>query len=115
MKLNRKGFTLVEIMIVVAIIALLAAIAIPAFLKSPSFLKSRQESRRSTCINNLRLLDHAKQQWATKEQKQQTDTPADTDLGPYLKNGYPSCPSGGSYTIGAVSANPTCDQAEHAL
>jgi type II secretory pathway pseudopilin PulG len=94
---------------VVAIIALLAAIAIP------SFLKSRQESRRSTCINNLRLLDHAKQQWATKEQKQQTDTPADTDLGPYLKNGYPSCPSGGSYTIGAVSANPTCDQAEHAL
>jgi prepilin-type N-terminal cleavage/methylation domain-containing protein len=109
MKLNRKGFTLVEIMIVVAIIALLAAIAIP------SFLKSRQESRRSTCINNLRLLDHAKQQWATKEQKQQTDTPADTDLGPYLKNGYPSCPSGGSYTIGAVSANPTCDQAEHAL
>jgi prepilin-type N-terminal cleavage/methylation domain-containing protein len=109
MKLNRKGFTLVEIMIVVAIIALLAAIAIP------SFLKSRQESRRSTCINNLRLLVHAKQQWATKEQKQQTDTPADTDLGPYLKNGYPSCPSGGSYTIGAVSANPTCDQAEHAL
>jgi prepilin-type N-terminal cleavage/methylation domain-containing protein len=109
MKLNRKGFTLVEIMIVVAIIALLAAIAIP------SFLKFRQESRRSTCINNLRLLVHAKQQWATKEQKQQTDTPADTDLGPYLKNGYPSCPSGGSYTIGAVSANPTCDQAEHAL
>jgi prepilin-type N-terminal cleavage/methylation domain-containing protein len=109
MKLNRKGFTLVEIMIVVAIIALLAAIAIP------SFLKSRQESRRSTCINNLRLLDHAKQQWATKEQKQQTDTPADTDLGPYLKNGYPSCPSGGTYTIGAVSANPSCDQSEHAL
>ena len=53
---QRKGFTLVEIMIVVAIIALLAAIAIP------SFMKSRQDSRRTACVNNLRLIDHAKQQ-----------------------------------------------------
>ena len=52
--MRRKGFTLVEIMIVVAIIGMLAAIAIP------SFMKSRSEARKSTCVNNLRLIDHAK-------------------------------------------------------
>jgi prepilin-type N-terminal cleavage/methylation domain-containing protein len=58
MKKMQKGFTLVEIMIVVAIIGLLAAIAIP------SFMKSRLASRTSTCINNLRQLDGAKEQCA---------------------------------------------------
>jgi len=103
MKLNRQGFTLVEIMIVVAIIALLAAIAIP------SFMKSRTESRKSACINNLRLIDHAKQQWATANTgSTATDTPADALIDGYLKNGHPSCPAGGSYTYGNMSTLPAC-------
>jgi len=53
-----KGFTLVEIMIVVAIIGLLAAIAIP------SFIKARTESQKNACINNLRQVESAKEQWA---------------------------------------------------
>lgn len=104
MKQN-KGFTLVEIMIVVAIIALLAAIAIP------SFMKSRQDSRRSACINNLRLLDHAKQQLATASQTMlDSDTPAMTDLMPYLKGAAtaPLCREGGSYSVAAITSNPTC-------
>ncbi|MCF7837474.1 MAG: prepilin-type N-terminal cleavage/methylation domain-containing protein, partial [Candidatus Marinimicrobia bacterium] len=59
---NKEGFTLVEIMIVVLIIALLAAIAVP------SFMRARERSRTSACINNLRQIDSAKEQWAMEEQ-----------------------------------------------
>ena len=104
MKQN-KGFTLVEIMIVVAIIALLAAIAIP------SFMKSRQDSRRSACVNNLRLLDHAKQQLATASQTMlDSYAPGLTELMPYMKGGAttPICRDGGSYSAEAITSNPTC-------
>ena len=57
--MNRKtGFTLVEIMIVVAIIGLLAAIAVPAF------MKARNNARRAACCNNLRLIEGAKDNYA---------------------------------------------------
>ena len=102
MKWNRNGFTLVEIMIVVAIIALLATIAIP------SFMKARTEARKSACINNLRLIDHAKQQYATSAGLADTATPADSAIWAYLKNGQPSCQAGGTYTVGAINALPTC-------
>ena len=108
---QRKGFTLVEIMIVVAIIALLAAIAIP------SFMKSRSDSRQSACINNLRLIDHAKQQLATASQTMlDSATPAWTDLTPYFKgSGTPFCRQGGTYTIKAITSNPTCSYTGHVL
>ena len=102
MRSQSRCFTLVEIMIVVAIIALLAAIVIP------SFVKSRSESRKSACINNLRLIDHAKQQYATAKNLKETDTPADSDIWGYLKNGQPICPGGGSYTVGNMSTLPVC-------
>ena len=74
-KTNRKGgFTLVEIMIVVAIIGLLAAIAIP------NFVKARQTAQTNACINNLRIIDAAKQQWALESGQASTASPADTAL-----------------------------------
>ena len=79
-KINHRhgGFTLVEIMIVVAIIALLAAIAVPGF------LRARKRSQATTVLNNLRLLDAAKDQYAVEFNK--TDmTPNASDLIGYLK------------------------------
>ncbi len=107
LKTNRKsGFTLVEIMIVVAIIGLLAAIAIP------NFVKARQTSQTNACINNLRIIDAAKQQWALEKGQISTATPGSTDIEPYMgRSGtvMPNCPLGGNgYTIGALSVVPIC-------
>ena len=109
--MNKKGFTLVEIMIVVAIIGLLAAIAIP------NFIKARETSQTNACIENLRQIDSAKQQWAIEEKKDSTDTPVAADLDAYIKGGYASiqCPAGGTYTINDMSNDPSCDVAGHVL
>ena len=102
---GRKGFTLVEIMIVVAIIGLLAAIAIP------SFIKARESSQTNACINNLRQIDAAKEQWALANKKVTGDAVVDADVEVYIKSGRPNCPADGTYTFGAVGTDPTCDAA----
>jgi hypothetical protein len=71
---------------------------------------------RKTCINNLRLIDDAKQQWATDNSKPATAVPTLKDLLPYFKNtGFPQCPIGGTYSLNAVDEVPTCSITGHAL
>lgn len=100
MNTKKHAFTLVEIMIVVAIIGLLAAIAIP------NFVRAREAAQLNAIMNNLRILEAAKDQWAL-EQKQGTGSvvtwSTDTDgIGSYLKGETVKDVVGESYTLNAI-------------
>ena len=91
---NRGGFTLVEIMIVVAIIALLAAIAVP------NFLRARKRSQATRILEDLRMIDSAIDQYAIETNKT-TDAPVDwSDVKAYLKTGSTLYNSGGVDMLG---------------
>jgi prepilin-type N-terminal cleavage/methylation domain-containing protein len=103
---NKAGFTLVEIMIVVAIIGLLAAIAIP------NFVKARTTAQKNACINNLRQIDGAKEQWALETKQAPGAAANQAAINGYIKgNATPICPANGSYTYNAVDTPPVCSLA----
>ena len=97
-----SGYTLIEIMIVVAVIGLLASIA------TPHFIRTTQTTTRGTCLNNLRLIAAAKDQWAMEN-----DVGAGTEclhiqLNPYFKHGVPLCPRGTAYKLCPIGCDPVC-------
>jgi competence protein ComGC len=94
------------------VIPMMMAIAIP------NFVKARDTALMNGCINNLRQLDTAKQQWALENKKQPTDVPTESSLVPYLKSKdgqMLKCPAGGEYKINAVGEQPSCSIPKHKL
>jgi prepilin-type N-terminal cleavage/methylation domain-containing protein len=108
---RKQGFTLIEILVVVAVMGLVVGIAIPAF------MKSRTQARKQVCIENISQIESAKQQWGLEMQKKEGDIPGDGDLiGPMLfMKRKPECPGGGSYDYMPIGKTATCTEPEHVL
>ncbi len=102
----------IGVALAIVIIPMMLAIAIP------NFVKARDTAQMNACVNHLRQIDSAKQQWALEKQKQATDIPTEGDLVPYLKLKDAQmlrCPAGGDYKINSVSEQPTCSIPKHKI
>jgi competence protein ComGC len=116
-----SGFTVTELCIVVAVMVLLAAVAIP------SVILQRRHRAQNACIQNLQIIDSVKRSWVLEKNKQNTDTPPDSDLQPYMGHGpngsLPFCPDDPtqtfdtSYSVNNMVTKPTCkiNPAKHIL
>ena len=104
-----KGFTLIEIMIVVMIIGILLAIAVP------NFVKARDTSRKQSCVASLKQIDSAKEQYAMELKLATGATITSANIAPGYIKAMPTCPASGTYAINVVGTNPTCTVALHVL
>jgi prepilin-type N-terminal cleavage/methylation domain-containing protein len=108
--MRKEGFTLVEIFIVVAILGILVTLAIP------NFTAARDRVKKDMCVNNLRQLKLAKEQWALEYDKDYNDTPVAANIDNYIRDGTNSlnCQLDSahtfatSYNIGNIGTNPSC-------
>jgi prepilin-type N-terminal cleavage/methylation domain-containing protein len=106
---SRKGFTLVELLIVVAIFGLLVGLAMP------NFIKARGRARQQLCIENLSQIESAKQIWGVENGKKDGDVPSTADLigaDRYMKT-TPTCPAGGNYSWNAIGTTASCTIGGH--
>jgi hypothetical protein len=95
---------IVIILAVIAVVVLAVAV--------PNFIRARATRSANPCINNMRIIESAKNQWMLERGKTTNDVPTWNDLRPYFpdrwSNSIPVCPDGGTYTLGRVGEPPTC-------
>lgn len=97
-----RGFTLIEIMIVVLVISIILAIAVP------QYKSARNKTRESICHTNQAEMDGAKLHWQMVEEASPSATPSMSDLVPVYLKVTPVCPTHGEYTIGTCDERSTC-------
>ena len=90
------------------------AILIPNFDSSRCHGDHRTGSR-NACINNLRQIDGAKEQWAMEKKIASGEPGVEAEIATYIKGGIPKCPAGGKYSIGKVNEPPRCSVPDHGL
>ncbi len=105
--MNRRGFTLIEIMAVVLLIGLVISIAIP------NIVENRKRAQINICITNLRRIEEAKAVWVANGSIGEENS-MDTLVTAYIKT-TPRCPGAGTYTVGDRSTTPTCTVQDHTL
>ena len=105
MSMRSKGFTLVEIMIVVLIIGILLSIAVP------QWMKARARSQTNACYGNLKQIENAKEELAMEMHLPQGAPVVNGDLWPaYIKGStFPACAAGGTYTLNTIGTPASCD------
>jgi hypothetical protein len=108
-KLNKRTLLTVTALGTMAVIGLAAAI--PCFVAPPA----TRISSRNSCINNLHMINGAKEQWALDGHYTVGAKPRGNEVATFIKGGMPRCPQGGVYHIGLVGENPTCSIESHAL
>src|SRR5258708_39600871 len=102
-RMNSRGLTIIEVMIVVILIGMLAVLAVP------SLLRARNEAQMKACIANLKTIDTAKQIWATDTMASTNASPTAAVLKPYFQRKVmPTCPANGIYVILPVNYLPVC-------
>jgi prepilin-type N-terminal cleavage/methylation domain-containing protein len=101
---RERGFTLVEIMIVVLIIGILVSLALP------SWMNARARAQTRICVANLRQIHQAKEMYALATRAQTGDAVSMSDLMPQYLDHEPLCPAGGGapYTVNAIGTPPEC-------
>jgi hypothetical protein len=109
---SRRLRAVIVVALLVSSVGVIAALHFVNSYGGPHF----PHSPSSACINNLRQIDGAKQQWALEKRKGTNDVPAAVDISPYLfHQEIPKCPLGGVYTLGPVAASPRCSIKGHEL
>jgi len=96
--------------------AMVAPFAMMAGIAVPSFLKARSVSQGNSCINNLRMMEAAKEQWALENNKESGAAVKESDIIKYLGEGkMPKCPQGGTYSLDTIGTNARCSHPGHQL